>query len=426
MAQIQKQVRIVFDLNKCLGCQTCTMACKTMWTDRNLGQMYMYWNNVETRYGGLDTASNHGRGYPRDWWLPGLQGWAGYPDPNQAPGLGYQAIPSIPPDPAALPITRDPPTYSDPVNYTPDVHSAPDTLVGAIRHDFPLPPINPDYGAPWEYNYCQVLPTEGVAASSQFLAPSPAPNGPKAYSNNWDEDRGDGAQPNAYYFYLPRICNHCAKPACLASCPRQAIYKREEDGIVVVDQDRCRGYRYCNQGCPYHKVYYNPIEKKSQKCIFCYPRREDSKGFLTGHHSFCFTQCVGRLRYAGLLKLDEDPLSTYNGQFNVNRLVYEFGVALRLHPEFGTEPNLFYIPPLSAPILDANGIQVGTRRIPAESLAVLFGDDRTQTLAQRLARVGEILDKVEAARNGDYPELQAILIAHSEQDRLQLNLEYGP
>src|SRR5512146_3059232 len=104
MAQIQKQVRMVFDLNKCLGCQTCTMACKTMWTDSNLGQMYMYWNNVETRYGGVDPASNHGRGYPRDWWVPGLQGEAGFPDPNQAPGPGYQAIGSTAP-------TTDPPTY---------------------------------------------------------------------------------------------------------------------------------------------------------------------------------------------------------------------------------------------------------------------------------------------------------------------------
>jgi nitrate reductase beta subunit len=399
---------MVFDLNKCLGCQTCTMACKTMWTDRNLGQMYMYWNNVETRYGGLDPASNHGRGYPRDWWVPGMQGQAGFPGP-----------------------TSDPATYSwvtalGSPNYTPDDHSDPGTLITEIRHDAALPTINPDYGAPWEYNYCQVLPTEGGTATSNNMAPSPAPNGPNAYSNNWDEDRGDGVQPNAYYFYLPRICNHCAKPACLASCPRQAIYKREEDGIVVVDQDRCRGYRYCNAGCPYRKVYYNPVEKKSQKCIFCYPRREDSKGFLTGHHSFCFTQCVGRLRYAGLLKLDEDPLSAYNAQFNVNRLVYEFGVALRLHPEFGTEPNLFYIPPLSSPMLDANGVVVGTRRIPADFLAMLFGDDRTQTLAQRIARVEEIFTKVEAARIGSYPELQRILVAHSEQDRLQLNLEYGP
>src|SRR5512146_3272995 len=121
MAQIQKQVRMVFDLNKCLGCQTCTMACKTMWTDRNLGQMYMYWNNVETRYGGVDPKTNHGRGYPRDWWVPGLYGQAGFPDQAQTPGPNYQAIPR--PNHPQGPITRDPPTYSDPVNYTPDEHS---------------------------------------------------------------------------------------------------------------------------------------------------------------------------------------------------------------------------------------------------------------------------------------------------------------
>src|SRR3970040_1984770 len=122
------QYAMVMDLNKCLGCQTCTIACKKLWTDRD-GTEYMYWNNVETR---------PGLGYPRRW---------------------------------------------------------------------------DQMGGGWE----------------------------------------DGEEN--YYFYLPRLCNHCTYPACLEACPRKAIYKREEDGIVLIDQERCQGYRYCIAACPYKQIY---------------------------------------------------------------------------------------------------------------------------------------------------------------------------
>lgn len=53
--------------------------------------------------------------------------------------------------------------------------------------------------------------------------------------------------------YLPRLCEHCLNPSCVASCPSGAMYKRDEDGIVLVDQEACRGWRYCMTGCPYKK-----------------------------------------------------------------------------------------------------------------------------------------------------------------------------
>ena len=64
-----------------------------------------------------------------------------------------------------------------------------------------------------------------------------------------------------WFFYLARICNHCTYPACLASCPRGSIYKRPEDGIVLVDQGRCRGYQECVQACPYKKVFLQPDDR---------------------------------------------------------------------------------------------------------------------------------------------------------------------
>ncbi len=383
MATIQKQVRMVFDLNKCLGCQACTMACKTMWTDRDKGSEYMYWNNVETR---------PGRGYPKNWWLPGEQDKAGFPG-----------------------ATANPPNYDD--------------LRRGVNWYNTARPVTPDYGAPWEYNYAEVLKTEGGDATSQKLTPTPAPSGEQSYAANWDEDVGATSMPDNYYFYLPRICNHCSKPACLAACQRKAIYKRPEDGIVLIDQNRCKGWRYCVKACPYKKIYFNPgtspdSGRKSQKCIFCYPRLEDPKGFATGSHSFCFTQCVGRVRYVGYFFPALDPMDPLNQQYNVNKLIYKHQVAMQLHPEFGTEPNLYYIPPLSTPTIVA-GAPTGPRRIPASYLATLFGDSPNQTPAERELRISAIFTTLEAARTGTDPdptELRQILIARMESDRLQLNL----
>jgi DMSO reductase family type II enzyme iron-sulfur subunit len=381
MATIKKQVRMVFDLNKCLGCHTCTMACKTMWTDGRVdlpspggldplkgggGLLYQYWNNVETM---------PGRGYPKGVFTPRLGG--GFIDPNNP--------------------------------------NAPD-LSGE------LPSILADYGAPWEYNYDEVLMTSGGDAASLELVPSPAPDGPDAYSSNWDEDVGAGTYPNSYYFYLPRLCNHCTKPGCLYSCPKNAIYKRDEDGIVLVDQDRCDGYRSCIKGCPYKKIYFNPELKKSQKCIFCYPRLEqEPESFVPPQpprENFCFNQCVGRIRFAGY---DTNP------DANVNKLVDVWKVGLRLHPEFGTEPNLFYVPPLSPPKFGSSGVLMSsTQRIPVQYLATLFGDNAQQTQAEREARIVEIFNtlttEMAKVKAGKPSELIHILTAPSEADRLQLYL----
>ena len=88
------------------------------------------------------------------------------------------------------------------------------------------------------------------------------------------EDKIKFELEQTFMFYLPRICEHCLNPSCMASCPSGAIYKRAEDGIVLVDQDRCRGWRQCITGCPYKKIYFNHKTGKAEKCTFCYPRIE--------------------------------------------------------------------------------------------------------------------------------------------------------
>ena len=235
-------------------------------------------------------------------------------------------------------------------------------------------------------------------------------------------------------FYLPRICEHCLNPSCVASCPSGAMYKRTEDGIVLVDQDRCRGWRMCVSGCPYKKVYFNHKTGKAEKCTLCYPRIE------VGLPTVCSETCVGRLRYLGLVLYDvdrvlaaasvENDTDLYEAQRQilldpadpeviagaraegisdewieaaqrspVYALINTYRVALPLHPEYRTMPMVWYIPPLS-PVVDAvsrdghDGEDLGNLfgalealRIPIQYLAGLFTAGDTEVVAGVLKRL---------------------------------------
>jgi ethylbenzene hydroxylase subunit beta/complex iron-sulfur molybdoenzyme family reductase subunit beta len=317
----QRQLAMVFDLNKCLGCQTCTIACKTLWTG-NDGMDSMWWTVVNTM---------PGRGTPRDWERSG----GGFHDDGRA-------------------------------------------RAGSL-------PRRADFGEAWRFNYEEVF--YGGEGQKTHLKPRENPD----WGPNWDEDQGAGEYPNAYYFYLPRICNHCTHPACLEACPRKAIFKREEDGVVLIDEDSCKGYRFCMEACPYKRIYFNFARDVGQKCIFCFPRLE--KGVAPA----CARQCPGRLRFVGYLDDPKGPL---------HKLVNEWKVALPLHPEFGTGPNVYYVPPLAPPRLGPSGrADDGEPRIPREYLRGLFGegvDAALQTLEEEMAR----------RRRGEKSELMDTLIVY--------------
>lgn len=319
-----RQIAMVIDLNKCLGCQTCTMACKTQWTIGD-GRDYMYWNNVETM---------PGKGYPK-----------GYMD--MATGFDEKK----------------------------------EVILG------PLPSLA-EYGKPWDFNY------EGfVQGTENIIGPKEAPQ----WGPNWDEEVGEGDYPNNFYFYLPRLCNHCTDPACLSACSRKAIYKRKEDGIVLVDLERCRGYRDCIRACPYKKVYFNLVIKKTEKCIMCFPRLDK------GIPSACARQCVGRARWQGYLDDKGGP---------VYKLIKVYKVALPLMPEKGTSPNVYYIPPLSPPGFDNDGRPDKKPRIPINYLKRLFGkdvEDAMNTLN------GEIEKKARGKS-----ELMDILIAYRHKEMFKI------
>jgi DMSO reductase family type II enzyme iron-sulfur subunit len=196
------------------------------------------------------------------------------------------------------------------------------------------------------------------ATQSSVLSPHHSPLAP-SWGPNWDEDQGGGEFPNAYYFYLPRLCNHCTRPACVEACPTGAMYKRSADGIVLRNEAACRGFRACMEACPYKKIYFNYVTNVAQHCILCFPRLEQ------GIAPACARSCPGRLVFVGYLDDTEGP---------IHKLVNEWGVALPLHPEYGTQPNVFYVPPMSPYRLnDDRSIDYSTPRIPPAYLESLFG-----------------------------------------------------
>jgi complex iron-sulfur molybdoenzyme family reductase subunit beta len=259
---------------------------------------------------------------------------------------------------------------------------------GALREGT-VPALGAHYGTPWDFNLDEAA-----------LGAEVRPQGDPRHGPNWDEDVGGGEFPNAWHFYLPRICNHCSSPGCLAACPRGAIFKRDQDGVVLVDQERCEGLRYCVAGCPYKKVYFNPRSFKSEKCILCFPRVEQ------GLAPACAQQCVGRLRFVGYL--DDEA-----GQ--VHQLVHRWQVALPLHPERGTQPNVFYVPPLPGPPrFDARGKPIpGSQRIPLAELERLFGPGVKQALAT-------LQKELDGRRAGKPSALLDTLIAFKQADMFRL------
>lgn len=368
-----RQLISVFDLNKCLECHTCTVACKLMWTNRS-GREYMYWNNVE---------SMPGFGYPKGWGSGTNQTADGS---GEVLGGGFENV------------TLEETMTDGKVKKR-----------GSVIINEKIPTLEDHYGIPWEYNYESVFEEGKSHDTPGATGPRPHWQGKEVrpkWGPNWEEDQGAGEWPNHWVFSLPRICNHCTHPACVQACSRKAIYKRKEDGIVLVDQERCRGYRHCVSACPYKKVYFNSMTGKSEKCILCYPRVEK------GIPQACFWQCPGRMRFIGWK--DDKESAVY-------KLVYEWKVALPLHPEFGTEPNVFYVPPRGSFKFGPNGEVTDEMRIPIKYLGRLFGGVENVKRIQEL-----ILKEREKMRKGIKSELMITLISYDSSDRFQLNVSGKP
>ena len=420
--RIRAQMAMVMNLDKCIGCSTCSITCKQTWTNRD-GVEYVWFNNVETK---------PGVGYPRKWedqahWKGGWKLDSSGRLKLRAGGKARKAV--------------------------------------TIFANLDLPTLD-DYYEPATYDYDHLLsapPSAHLPVAQPLSAitgrPMKIESGP-----NWDDDLG-GSQlyaeqdPNlaamtqkvqasfeqTFMFHLPRICNHCLNPGCVASCPSGAMFKREQDGIVLVNQNKCRGWRFCVTGCPYKKVFINRLTSTAEKCTFCFPRIEE------GTPTVCAETCVGRIRYIGLVLYDLDRVGDaaeaqgdlIEAQRNcfldpfdpavmaqaeadgvprdwvlaaqrspIWALAMKHRVALPLHPEYRTLPMVWYIPPLS-PVLDATTEMGGDNskaddvfhavsqlRIPMEYLAQLFTNGDVDLVAGVLMKLAAMRSHMRAVTTG--------------------------
>lgn len=411
--KIRAQIGMVLNLDKCIGCHTCSITCKNVWTSRE-GVEYAWFNNVETK---------PGIGYPKDWenqehWKGGWKR-AGNGRGKLVPRIGgkLRELANIFANPN-LPQIDD---YYEPFNFDYQrLHNAPESKAQPTAKPYSsltgLPMDKIEWGPNWE----EILGTEFHKRSRE-------------YNFRDVEKEIYGQFEHTFMMYLPRLCEHCLNPACVAACPSGAIYKREEDGIVLIDQDKCRGWRMCISACPYKKIYYNWQSGKSEKCIFCYPRIE------SGQPTVCSESCVGRIRYLGVVLYDADRIKDvasaetdqdlYAAQLSafldptdptvveqarrdgvpdswieaarqspVYKMAMDWKVAFPLHPEYRTLPMVWYIPPLSpvtsaaeAGEVEMDGLipNVKSLRIPVRYLANLLtaGDEGpvVQALEKMLA-----------------------------------------
>ncbi|PLX63506.1 nitrate reductase subunit beta [Sedimenticola selenatireducens] len=356
---IRAQIAMVLNLDKCIGCHTCSVTCKNIWTNRK-GVEYAWFNNVE---------SKPGIGFPKEW--ENQEKWKG----------GWKK------DNGQLELKA-----GGRISKLLNIFANPD-----------MPEID-DYYEPFDYDYpkLQNKPLSEAAPTARPLSQITGERMEKIqWGPNWEDDLAGefesrsvdqnfkGIQKQIYkefektfHMYLPRLCNHCLNPACVASCPSGAIYKRDEDGAVLIDQDRCRGWRMCVSACPYKKIYFNWESGKSEKCILCYPRIE------SGMPTACAESCVGRIRYMGVVLYDADKISDaaavagdkdlYKSQMDifldpndpevirqaqeqgipdtlldaakrspVYKMAIDWKIAFPLHPEYRTLPMMWYVQPLS-------------------------------------------------------------------------------
>lgn len=128
--------------------------------------------------------------------------------------------------------------------------------------------------------------------------------------------------------FLPVLCNHCDNSPCVDVCPTGSSFKREEDGIVLVDPDMCIGCKACMVACPYNARYYDEAAKSVDKCTFCFPR------LSIGLEPACVSTCVGESRNFGDLN---DPES------KVSKLLKDATSITRLKESGGALPNVYYI-----------------------------------------------------------------------------------
>lgn len=140
-----------------------------------------------------------------------------------------------------------------------------------------------------------------------------------------------GKFPDLDYFYFPKQCQHCEDPLCVSVCPTKATYQTD-DGIVLIDKDKCFGCQYCIWACPYGVRTLNPNTHMVEKCVLC-AHRDYEHGELPA----CVISCEGNCRYFGDINNPNSEIAKYYAA-HANR-------AMKVHDQFETKPSVMYLKP---------------------------------------------------------------------------------
>ena len=333
----KRQFAAMFDINKCIACQTCTLACKTTWTSGK-GQEYMLWNNVESKPYGF---------YPLAW------------DVKLLEKLGAQV------ETAA---------YEGRTLFEA-------AAAGRAR--------------------------AGVAARGAGLRLPQRRRGRLRRAGSRHGARLQVPHLN-WFFYLARICNHCTYPACLASCPRGSIYKRpggRHRARRPGPLPRLPGVR---QGVPVQEGLLQPDDRAPRRSASPASRRS-SRGCSRSASSTASARSASPASSRSPRTPDPDNPIDY--------LVHVRKVALPLFPQFGLEPNVYYIPPMHAPARSCGrcSARAWTRRSTRTArrrttrtwpaCSGLFGS--TERVVPRWKRQGEMVIGLEEEGARDRPRADA-------------------
>jgi dimethylsulfide dehydrogenase subunit beta len=332
----KRQLAMVINLDKCIGCQTCTVACSTHRLNHPGTEMLRY----------MWCETKPGLGWPKGWMEMGRK----------------------------------------------------------------LPDRVRDLGGTWTFNWEEVYSSP---VGAKYLHPVAKETGQAVqWGPIWEEDQGGGQWPNGYFFYMPRLCNHCSNPTCVAACEQhfekggglpsartsgaaRAMHKREEDGIVVIEPTSCDECGLCAAACPYKIPMENLETGAYEMCDFCLTRVEKE------YAPVCAKSCPARGMYFGYLD-DEESF--------VAKLVNKYKVALPLRPDFGTKPNVYYVPPFIRPSsLAAGNRPTGEVDIPKDLLRTYFGAEVDQALAT-------LREHRAKAERGEQSELMDLLIIYRWAD----------
>jgi Fe-S-cluster-containing dehydrogenase component len=164
---------------------------------------------------------------------------------------------------------------------------------------------------------------------------------------------------NTPAYFMPKPCQHCDNPPCVSVCPVDATFKRQ-DGIVLIDNQRCIGCRFCMAACPYsarmfhwqepkdavadsekeYNIELNVPQKKGtiSKCLFSADRLRENM------LPYCVSACPNGVYYFGDENEDAVTNGTTKETVSLKELLANNG-AYRLMPELGTKPRVYYLPP---------------------------------------------------------------------------------